>query len=408
MIRKWCCLLLFVLIAIPTALGQSFSNQQYCSPPDVSRPTLNIKDACLTFATCVNYNYADTSCYYDAFLTILNLCNAENRLNCVELSAMYMVQLNAVVSAGETDVDTTYRLAWAFDAGDVDASHNFLDQYQYLNFAIELARGILLSEQGDTDGAIVALTDSLNLFSQNAIVYYLRGKLYEQSGQTELATYDYYWYSVFATPELLQYLPVPNKLVDASEHVEDWFAYPVLQRADGPGGIYVNDKTMSPPKELELIFLDSSRRGIVIANLVNVSPDIDNDVTVFLESGEVPNQFEYFDGVGNINYPFNYEVSSSTYLLYSHEAYFELVVESQGFESRGATIYVVTPSDIPDPRLSVPRPCDDLPLSWIQLGDTLESVGGSIYRSITLFSEPESGFSLFSSKQEFEDWWGRI
>jgi|GEM_PF-4616434 len=394
-----------LILSVPISLTQTFENEKYCSPADVSPAPLNISIPCLKFTSCVSENFSDFSCYSEAFAGVYDICQQTDRDDCVSLSAMYMVLMNAIVSAYDNDMTTTLWVSGYFEFGNFDGSLESLESYTNPSPAGAMAKGLVLSALGDQDGTVSAYTESLNMYSANYLVYYLRGQAYLELGDTERASQDFYNYKLFAPEKLLAKLPAPIPVFEMPNDSEVWFYYPVLSRSISPGGTFVTDRTIEPPVE---IMLASTLDGqiLAISNLADINPAVEDEILFFVQDPEDGSHYVSLISIQHINLLFSNRSSTRMFSLEFVDDYFELMEVSVGSEAGGQRNGILAPDYISDPRDGIDRPCDGVMMSWLEIGDTLQSVDEFAGLYVSLYTKPQIDADMFPDlSMSFMDWW---
>lgn len=403
--HRWCCLLLISLISM------TVSAQEWM--PDPCAPAYPLDEisaaACTAYSECITDTPA-SECKITTVVEAHETCVSAGRDQC-EIEAVIRTNLallffNTLTPEGRLVAADLLNTYFQHDSlvimGNV---YGWMRSQAPINHMLSIVYGILESSEGRPEIAVEHYTQSIQRQSNNPLAHYFRMQAYLQLGDEALAARDAHLYRAQASDELKAAFDTPE--IDFTpDEPEAWIAYPVVRVAISPVGIRIFDLTMQDAQSVTLALLDD--QTLALTSLDAQTPDqfeflsrIDTTTPSDpkFDFAIQPDATQY--GLARNSEPddMGYCGEGGALILTQHEGYFIYERVSYGQESGGETKGILLPADAPDPRESLPRVCEGLPTSYVQVDDPLAPLSGM--QGILIYPEMsfEGEFILTTSNQ---------
>lgn len=379
--------------------------------------TIDYHAGCAQYSRCNNYSDGDINCQFLAFSVMLEQCPLDDsrcRDGAILLAAAIFAFEDSGDSPPQSVIDAVPRALEAFwngdDAGALAAYQVEVDEEDYYfqsNASLPLSRAVLYRRLGQYDQALEEYSSAVGGYFVYPLLSYIASQIYADLGRRDEASFEIAMIasSIFTNhPEFADDPDLPAFIADLQAQypldesvMQEWLYYPVSDANGGPGGLFVSDNSLVPPRPVRLGMFDELN-AVVAIGLKNWSASGFNDPDPLLQ---VMRQNE--NGIYVLNYPQIYEGSGSMALVPTEFGYHgqERITF---FEGSGDWRFMLAPAGSPDPRTSLAdtRYCAGSVISRLEIGAVVTSIsyasqyglsfantpGGDILNSYTADTRP--------------------
>ncbi|QPC83450.1 hypothetical protein G4Y79_03450 [Phototrophicus methaneseepsis] len=404
--KRFLLVLLICMVATSSVLAQSVKEQWQADCERLEETWLLTDSVCREYIGCLYDQYGEKDellCYYDTYTNLLAQCQLSERDDCIQVTAMSMIELvtvrnNPSMSPQTPSYTEIFNL---YEDGKIEAALEEVSALEtsiwHWDFPIFLTEGIFYTALDQPEAALEAYSTVIEARYDNPLAYYLRGQVYLTLGDTEHASRDFYNYNIYATPALWDLIPPPQLVFSMPEDMTAWRLYSVVYHFFGPGREVVKDLSLDPAIDVQIAFLDDGETAL-ITNMPDEHHPFVLSRPIFLSR----NESEEFTSSYTISVPADYGIilGGSSYISAFQPTpdpldtkLIWLSIQDQiiiyeydiGYESVEVRSYILESSTLADPRSAFVRPCPGLPISWLRIGDELSvssNFGSPVYQGI--------------------------